>query len=89
LIWSIFTTSLELILSEIPEKSNARRPVGGGQENPSAHGQKISSPETPPFFTRSFLEFKITKNYLRLTELKIYSMIKYQSQIITGIENAP
>jgi len=26
---------------------------------------------------------------LRLTELKIYSMIKYQSQIITEIENAP
>jgi len=54
LIWSIFTTSLELILSEIPEKSNARRPVGGGQENPSAHGQKISSPETPSFLPARF-----------------------------------
>jgi len=36
--------------------------AGGGQENPSARGQKISSPETPPFFARSFLEFTITKN---------------------------
>ena len=54
LILSIFMTPLELILSEIPEKSNARRPVGGGQENPSAHGQKISSPETPPFLPARF-----------------------------------
>jgi len=36
---------------------------GGGQENPSARRQKISSPETPPFFARSLLKFKITKNY--------------------------
>jgi len=27
--------------------------MGGGQENPSARGQKIFSPETPPFFARS------------------------------------
>jgi len=27
--------------------------AGGGQENPLARGQKISSPKTPPFFTRS------------------------------------
>jgi len=27
------------------------------------------------------------KNYLRSTELKIYSMIKYQSQIVTEVEN--
>jgi len=46
-------TLLELILSEIPEKTSARRPEGGGQENPSARGQKISSPKTPPFFARS------------------------------------
>jgi len=26
---------------------------GGGQENPVARGQKISSTETPPFFARS------------------------------------
>jgi len=26
---------------------------GGGQENPSARGQKISSPKTLPFFARS------------------------------------
>jgi len=26
---------------------------GGGQENPLARGQKISSPETPLFFARS------------------------------------
>jgi len=25
---------------------------GGGQEKPSARGQKISSPKTPPFFAR-------------------------------------
>jgi len=49
---SIFTTSLELILSKIPEKTSARRPTGGGQENPLARGQKISSPKTPPFFAR-------------------------------------
>jgi len=41
--WCIYTIPLEPILSEIPEKSNARRPVGGGQENPSARGQKIST----------------------------------------------
>jgi len=36
-----------------------RRPEGGGAENPSARGQKISSPKTPPFFARSlfFLSF--------------------------------
>jgi len=33
---------LEIILSKIPKKSNARRLMGGGQENPSARGQKIS-----------------------------------------------
>jgi len=27
--------------------------AGGGQENPLARGQKISSPKTPPFFARS------------------------------------
>jgi len=26
---------------------------GGGQENLTARGQKISSPKTPPFFARS------------------------------------
>jgi len=26
---------------------------GGGQKNPSARGQKIFSPKTPPFFARS------------------------------------
>jgi len=26
---------------------------GGGQKNPTARGQKISSPKTPPFFARS------------------------------------
>ena len=46
-------TLLELILSKIPEKTSARRPTGGGQENPLARGQKISSPKTPPFFARS------------------------------------
>ena len=27
--------------------------AGGGQKNQTAHGQKISSPKTPPFFARS------------------------------------
>ena len=77
--WCIYTTPLKLILSEIPEKSNARRPVGGGQENPSARRQKISSPKTPPFFARSFLEFKITENYL-----EFYSEVQHRRfQILT------
>jgi len=46
-------TSLELILSEILEKSSARRPQAAGKKNPLARGQKISSPKTPPFFARS------------------------------------
>jgi len=57
----------------------ARRPVGGGQENPSARRQKISSPKTPPFFARSFLEFKITENYL-----EFYSEVQHRRfQILT------
>jgi len=39
--------------------------AGGGQEKPSARGQKISSPKTPPFFARSprkkFKNFEIEK----------------------------
>jgi len=35
-LWSIFTTSLELILSEIPKKASARPARRGGQKNPSA-----------------------------------------------------
>jgi len=40
-VWCIYTTPLELILSEIPEKSNARRPLGGGQEKP--HGSRAKN----------------------------------------------
>jgi len=50
---SIFTTLLELILSEISEKSNARRPRAAGRKNLFARGQKISSPQIPPFFVHS------------------------------------
>ena len=50
--WCIYMTPLELILSKIPEKSNARR-LRRRAGNPSARGQKISSPKTPPFFARS------------------------------------
>jgi hypothetical protein len=34
---------------------------GGGQENQSARGQKISSPKTPPFFARSPVGRKFLK----------------------------
>jgi len=37
---------------------------GGGQENPTARGQKISSPETPPFFAHSRMK-RFTKSASR------------------------
>ena len=46
-------TLLELILSEILEKVSARRLRRRAGKNPSARGQKISSPKTPSFFARS------------------------------------
>jgi len=48
-------TSFELILSKIREKNNRppRQLAGLERNKKSARGQKISSPETPPFFTRS------------------------------------
>ncbi|MDP3991273.1 MAG: hypothetical protein Q8P63_03205, partial [Candidatus Nealsonbacteria bacterium] len=45
-------TPLELILSETPKKSSARR-LRRRAENLTARGQKISSPQPPPFFARS------------------------------------
>jgi len=42
-----------LFYQKFLRKTSARRPNGGGQKNPTARGQKISSPKTPPFFARS------------------------------------
>jgi len=51
--WCNYTVPLELILSKILEKKPVPAACGGGQKNPTARGQKISSPKTPPFFARS------------------------------------
>jgi len=56
LLWSIFTTTLELILSKIRDKNNRPPRLAGRGRNEtkkSARGQKISSPKTPPFFAHS------------------------------------
>jgi len=57
-LWSIFTTSLELILSEIPKKASARPARRGGQKNPSAAAAAaIPFPQTP-FPRHSRLRFR-------------------------------
>jgi len=44
---------------------------GGGQKNPTARGQKISSPKTPPFFARS----PPGRIFLRFISGKVFKII--------------
>jgi len=42
-----------LFYQKFLKKASAPPPKAAGRKNPSVRGQKISSPETPPFFARS------------------------------------
>jgi len=44
---------------------------GGGQENPTARGQKISSPEIPPFFA-CLQKFYFSKFFLLFLVVMVF-----------------
>jgi hypothetical protein len=67
----IYTTPLELILSKIHNFEKCPPQAAG--KKPTARGQKISSPKTPPFFARS----PKWQNYF----LKIQNFLNFQYNI--------